>query len=140
MTKIQNFEFIECVVPQSSTGTKFFFPDQPQLRFTSLLNLVSYTTDSCTNSILSGNPLLSIANLKNTYLILYANDKECINRIPVMSLNVQGTTTASSSWVYNIAPFAGQQIVWSKSYIQSPVAYSSISGSNFSVVFGVYYA
>jgi hypothetical protein len=36
--------------------------------------------------------------------------------------------------------FAGQQIVWSKSYIQTPVAYSSISGSNYSVTFGVYYA
>lgn len=140
MTKIQNFEFIECVVPQSSTGTKFFFPDQPQLRFTSLLNLVSYTTDTCTNSILSGNPLLSIANLKNTYLVLYANDKECINRIPVMSLNAQGTTTASSAWTYQISAFAGQKIVWSKSYIQTPVAYSSISGSNYSVTFGVYYA
>lgn len=140
MTKIQNFEFIECVVPQSSTGTKFFFPDQPQLRFTSLLNLVCYTTDTCTNSILSGNPLLTIANLKNTYLVLYANDKEAVNRIPVLSLNPQGTTTASSSWVYQIAPFAGQQIVWSKSYIQTPVAYSSISASNFSVTFGVYYA
>jgi hypothetical protein len=140
MTKIQNFEFIEAVVPQSSTGTKFFFADQPQLRFTSLLNLVSYTTDTCTNSILSGNPLLSIANLKNTYLVLYANDKECINRIPVMSLNAQGTTTASSAWTYQISAFAGQQIVWSKSYIQTPVAYSSISGSNYSVTFGVYYA
>lgn len=140
MTKVQNFEFIEAIVPQSSTGTKFFFADQPQLRFVSLLNLVCYTTDTLTNSILSGNPLLTTANLKNTYLVLYYNDKEAVSRIPVLSLNPQGTTTAASSWVYNITPFAGQQIVWSKSYIQSPVAYSSISASNFSVCFGVYYA
>jgi len=140
MTKVQNFELIEIVVPQSSTGTKFFSGDQPQLRFVSLLNLVCYTTDTCTNSILSGNPLLSIANLKNTYLVLYYNDRESVNRIPVLSLNPQGTTTASSSWVYNITPFAGQQIQWSKSYIQTPTAYSSISGSSFSVCFGVYYA
>jgi hypothetical protein len=73
MTKVQNFEFIEAVVPQSSTGTKFFFPDQPQLRFVSLLNLVCYTTDTLTNSILSGNPLLTTANLKNTYLVLLTN-------------------------------------------------------------------
>jgi hypothetical protein len=140
MTKVQNFELIEIVVPQSSTGTKFFSGDQPQLRFVSLLNLVCYTTDTCTNSILSGNPLLSTANLKNTYLVLYYNDRESVNRIPVLSLNPQGTTTASSSWVYNITPFAGQQIQWSKSYIQTPTAYSSISGSSFSVCFGVYYA
>jgi hypothetical protein len=140
MQKVQNFEFIEIVVPQSSTGTRFYSNDQPQLRFVSLLNLVCYTTDTITNSVLSGNPLLSIANLKNTYLILYYNDKESVSRLPVLSLNAQGTTTASSSWVYDLTPFAGQQIVWSKSYIQSPVAYSSISASNFSVCFGVYYA
>jgi hypothetical protein len=140
MQKVQNFEFIEIVVPQSSTGTRFYSNDQPQLRFVSLLNLVCYTTDTITNSVLSGNPLLSIANLKNTYLVLYYNDKESVNRLPVLSLNAQGTTTASSSWVYDLTPFAGQQIVWSKSYIQSPVAYSSISASNFSVCFGVYYA
>jgi hypothetical protein len=140
MTKIQNFQFVEFTVPQSSTGTKFMCPDQPQLRYTSLLNLVAYTTDSCTNSILSGNPLLSIANLKNTYLVLYANDKEAINRIPILALNSQATTTASSSYVFNVAPFNGQQIIWAKSYIQTPVAYSSISASNFAVCLGVYYA
>jgi hypothetical protein len=140
MTQINNFEFLEVVVPQSSTGTKFFFPDQPQLRFKNLLNLVAYTTDTITNSILSGNPLLSIANLKNTYLVLYYDDKEAVSRIPVLSLNPQGTTTASSSWVYAMTQFAGQRIVWSKSYIQTPSSYSSISASNFSVCFGVYYA
>ena len=57
MNKVQQYEFIEVVVPQSSTGTRFYFPDQPQLRFVSLLNLVCYTPDSITNSVLSGNAL-----------------------------------------------------------------------------------
>jgi len=141
MTKIQNYQFVEIVVPQSSTGTRFYFPDQPQLRFTSLLNLVCYTTGTATNSILSGNPLLSTANLKNTYLVLYANDKEAVNRIPVLELNrVASNSTTADPYVFSLNAFAGQQIVWSKSYIQTPVAYSSITTSNYSVCFGVYYA
>ena len=140
MNKVQNYEFLEIVIPASSTGTRFYAPDQPQLRFTSLLNLVCYTTDTISNSILSGNPLLSIANLQKTFLVLYYNDKESVNRIPVLELNRVVSNAATAAYSFDITPFAGQQIIWAKSYIQTPTAYGSISASNFSVCFGVYYA
>jgi hypothetical protein len=140
MNKVQNYEFLEIVIPASSTGTRFYAPDQPQLRFTSLLNLVCYTTDTISNSILSGNPLLSIANLQKTFLVLYYNDKESVSRIPVLELNRVVSNAATAAFSFDITPFAGQQIIWAKSYIQTPTAYGSISASNFSVCFGVYYA
>ena len=140
MNKVQNYEFLEIVIPASSSGTRFYAPDQPQLRFTSLLNLVCYTTDTISNSILSGNPLLSIANLQKTFLVLYYNDKESVNRIPVLELNRVVSNAATAAYSFDITPFAGQQIIWAKSYIQTPTAYGSISASNFSVCFGVYYA
>jgi len=141
MKNVVNYEFIECVVPQSSTGTRFYFQDQPQLRFVSTLNLTCYTPGVVTNSILSGNPLLSLANLQKTYLVLYYNDKESVNRIPVLELNrVATNSSAGDPYSFSITPFAGQQIVWSKSYILTPSAYSSISSSSFSVCFGVYWA
>lgn len=141
MNKVQNYEFIEVVVPQSSTATRFYFPDQPQLRFVSMLNLVCYTPNVVTNSILSGNALLSLANLKLTYLVLYYNDKEAVNRIPILELNRIATNSASGDpYAFAITPFAGQQIIWSKSYIQTPTAYGSISGASYSVCLGVYYA
>jgi hypothetical protein len=140
MNKVQNYEFLEIVIPASSTGTRFYAPDQPQLRFSSLLNLVCYTTDTISNSILSGNPLLSIANLQKTFLVLYYNDKESVSRIPVLELNRVVSNAATAAFSFDITPFAGQQIIWAKSYIQTPTAYSSISASNFSVCFGVYYA
>ena len=138
MKNVQNYEFIEVVIPQSSTATRFYFADQPQLRFVSMLNLVAYTPAVVSNSVLSGNPLLSLANLKNTYLVLYYNDKESVNRIPVLELNRVANTTDPYS--FQITPFSGQQIIWSKSYILTPTAYSSISGSNYSACFGVYWA
>ena len=140
MNKVQNYEFLEIVIPASSSGTRFYAPDQPQLRFTSLLNLVCYTTDTISNSVLSGNPLLSIANLQKTFLVLYYNDKESVNRIPVLELNRVVSNAATAAFSFDITPFAGQQIIWAKSYIQTPTAYGSISASNFSVCFGVYYA
>ena len=140
MNKVQNYEIIEVPIQQSSSGTKFYVPDQPQLRFVSLLNLVCYTTDTISVSPLSGNPLLSIANLQKTFLVLYYNDKESVKYIPVLELNRVVSNAATAAFSFDITPFAGQQIIWSKSYIQTPTAYSSISGSNFSVCFGVYYA
>jgi hypothetical protein len=140
MNKVQNYEFIECIVPQSSTGTRFFFGDQPQLRFVSLLNLVCYTPDTITNSVLSGNAVLSLANLKTSFLVLYYNDRESVNRIPVLELNRVVSNSATAAFSFDITPFAGQQIIWAKSYIQTPTAYSSISAGNFSLCFGVYYA
>ena len=140
MNKVQNYEFIEAIVPANSTGTRFFFGDQPQLRFVSLLNLVCYTPDTITNSVLSGNAVLSLANLKTSFLVLYYNDRESVNRIPVLDLTRVVSNSATAAFSFDITPFAGQQIIWAKSYIQTPVAYSSISSGNFSVCFGVYYA
>jgi hypothetical protein len=141
MNKVQQYEFIEVVVPQSSTATRFYFPDQPQLRFVSLLNLVCYTPGVVSASVLSGNALLSLANLQKTYLVLYYNDKESVNRIPILELNRVATNSATGEpYSFAITPFAGQQIQWSKSYIQTPSAYSGISSANFSVCMGVYYA
>lgn len=140
MNKVQNYEFIEVVVPQASTGTRFFFPDFPQLRFVSMLNLVCYTADTISNSVLSGNALLPIADLKKSYLVLYYNDKESVNRIPVLELNRVVSNAATAAFSYDITPFAGQQIIWSKSYIQTPTAYAGIGAANFSICFGVYYA
>lgn len=141
MKNVQNYEFIEVVVPQASTGTRFYFADQPQLRFVSMLNLVCYTPNVVSNSILSGNALLPLADLQKTYLVLYYNDKESVNRIPVLELNrIASNSSTGDPYSFSITPFSGQQIIWSKSYILTPTAYSGISSANFSVCFGVYWA
>ena len=141
MNKVQNYDLVELVVNQSSSATKFFFPDQPNLRFVSLLNLVCYTPNVVTTSVLSGNALLSIANLQKTYLTLYYNDKEAVSKQPILELNrIASNSSSADPYAFAITPFAGQQIIWSKSYIQTPTAYTGISSANFSVLLGVYYA
>lgn len=139
--KIQNYEYISVTIPQSSTQTRFNFPDQPQLRFVSLLGLEVYTPGTVTTDILTKNPLLSIANLQNTFLVLYYNDKEAMNRIPLMALNrIASNSGTADPYVFQQNIFSGQQITWSKSYIEAAAPYSSITSSSFAVAFGVYYA
>jgi len=135
-TKIQNYEFIECPIAQGSTQTRYYFPDQPQLRYVSLLNLVAYDDNSVPTSILSGNANINGQEFSQTFLVLYANDKECINRVPLVDLNSVSINGGVGVFARNA--FAGQQIIWAKSYIQTTAAYDTTNAA--SVMFGVYYA
>jgi len=138
--KIQRYEFIECIIPANSTQTRFYFPDQPNLRFTNLLNLVSYTQSNIQTSILSNSDIISSSDALNDYLVLYFDDKEAVNRIPLSELtsatDLTGLTFGSIPALKNM--FAGQQVTWAKSYIILPTALAP--ANNTSVPFGVYYA
>ena len=146
MQKINKYEFIECIIPQSSTNTRFYFNDQPQLRFVSLNALECYNIFTVPNSILSGNANVSQANLLNGFLVLYYDDKESTNRIPLSLLNpvmsnVSPTTSAAATnfpSVFGVKSYNGQQVQWSKSYVQFVTAPNP--GAINSVCFGVYYS
>lgn len=137
---ISNYELIECLIPQASTGTRFYFPDEPQLRFASMKGLEVYTPGVVSNSPLSGNALLAIADMQKTFLVLYYNDKEAVNRIPILALNrVASNSGTGNPYVFGLNQFDNPRVIWSKSYLVTPTAYTTISSANFSVVFGVHY-
>jgi len=140
--KIQRYEFIEAIIPANSTQTRVYFPDQPNLRFTNLLNLVAYTSDNITTSILSNSSVISTTDALNVYLVLYFDDKEAVNRIPLSELtsstNLNGLSQGASGIPALKNMFAGQQVTWAKSYIILPT--SLAPANNTSVPFGVYYA
>jgi hypothetical protein len=145
MTKINKYEFIECTIPQSSSNTRFYFADQPQLRFVSLMALECYNIGTVPNSILSGNANISQANFLNGFLVLYYDDKEATNRIPLTLLNPVGANVSPATTslynypsVFGVKTYAGQQVQWSKSYVQFVTAPSPAAIN--SVCFGVYYA
>jgi hypothetical protein len=146
MQKIIKYEFIECVIAASSTATRFYFNDQPQLRFVSLQQLEVYNINTVTSSILSNNGNIANAVMATGFLVLYYDDRESVNRIPLnllnpVSSNVAPTTltTASAPSVFGVKTFNGQQVQWSKSYIQFTAA-PATAGSNTSVCVGVYYS
>jgi hypothetical protein len=137
---ISNYELIECIIPQASTGTRFFFNDEPQLRFASMKALEVYTPGVVTNSPLSGNALLALADMQKTFLVLYYGDKEAVSRIPVLALNRVATNSGTGNpYVFNLNQFENPRVIWSKSYLVTPTAYATIGSANFSVIFGVHY-
>jgi len=145
MKAIIKYEFIECVIAANSTATRFYFADQPQLRFVSLNQLEVYNINTVTSSILSGNGNIANAVMATGFLVLYYDDRESVNRIPLnllnpVSSNVAPTTltTASAPSVFGVKTFNGQQVQWSKSYIQFTGTAST--ASNTSVCVGVYYS
>jgi len=144
-SKIIKYEFIECVIAASSTATRFYFNDQPQLRFVSLQQLEVYNINTVTASILSNNGNITNTVMATGFLVLYYDDRESVNRIPLnllnpVSSNVSPTTltAASAPSVFGVKTFNGQQVQWSKSYIQFTSA--PATGSNTSVLVGVYYS
>jgi len=146
MQKINRYEFIECIIPSGASNTRFFFNDQPNLRFVSLNGLECYNIATVPTSILSGNANISQANLLNGFLVLYYDDKEATNRIPLTLLNpvssnvAPATATAATNFpsVFGVKTYNGQQVQWSKSYVQFVTAPNP--GAINSVCFGVYYS
>jgi len=147
MNKINRYQNIEVQIPYLSTATRFYFPDQPNLRFVSLINMVAYNENDYTPSVLSSLPVVPnyIDFLSNVFVVLYANDKESINRVPISEFMTNGIfQNFATSW-FRMA-FTGQEVVWPKSYLicskqfnWTDLANYGITG-NFVFPFGVYYA
>lgn len=139
--KAAKYELVELLVPGvASTGqtqTQWSFPDLPKLRYTSLLAMETFGVDTMTvspNNVAT--PTAAI--LQKSYLVLYANERQDLYRIPLISLvRTQATTGASTPFVRALFEFQGQKVTWDKSYIQ--ISSAPANTSNFSFIFGVYY-
>ena len=147
MTKIQRFQNAEVQIPYLSTASRFYFGDIPNLRFVSMLNIESYNaTVYGPLSVLSQLPVVDPGWAtgdvwNNICVVLYYNDRENTNRIPINEFfDIAFTNTP---WNFLRTTYMGQQVVWSKSYI---VLNQSLDWNNipvqtdFVVPFGVYYA
>ena len=140
MVKIDKYEFIEIIVPAGTTNTRFFANDQPQLRFVSQMALSLYPAQIVPKSILSGNNNIDDADFLQGFLVLYYGDKESTNRAPLSIFNnISNNTTTLSPSVFALAGYQGQQIQWSKSYVQFTNAPAAV-GAPRSICIGVYYA
>jgi len=128
------YELVEITVVAGSSGTRFNIPDQPKLRFTKLNAVESYNATDLTASP-SGVTPVSAANFKNSYLVLYTNGGEYLNRIPLIRLHQ--VTNSTDAYVRTLMQFMGQQVAWEKSYILT--GSSITAASSFSFLLGVYY-
>ena len=134
--KAIKYEFVEIQVASGSTAVRYSFPDLPKLRYTALQAITAYTTNSLTYCP-SGNAVVNQTIMKTAYLVLYANERQDLYRIPLVELNrIQNASTdpfVRSLWETN-----NQKVTWDKSYVELSSVPTFSSAQSFA--FGVYYA
>ena len=140
--KTSKYELVELLITgvasTGNTGTQFSFPDLPKLRYTNLQAMETFAVDTVTVSP-NNVALPSAAIMQKSYLVLYANERQDIYRVPLVSMiRTQATTSASAPFVRALYEFApGTQVTWDKCFIQ--LASAPANTTNISYVFGVYY-
>jgi hypothetical protein len=135
---LKRFEAVEIQVPSGSTLTRFYFPDQPQLRNARIVAIAVYNTAAISASILTGSTPVTSADLKKSFLTLYSGDMQLVNSLPMTSLNniQNGTTDGSDPAVFELPEIDSMIVSWTKSYVNLPTA---LSTTNVAYSFGVYY-
>lgn len=133
-TKVKRVEYVEVFIPTGSTKQVIYFPDLPNLR-TAKTNFVSAYDVNLLPVSLAGNALQALIELKNSIVTLYFDGGDFI-QIPAIAFYNFGI----SSNVYQFPlDFAGQRIVWAKSYITLTNTAGIASYANKSFVFSVGY-
>ena len=135
MTRIERFEAVEIAVPTSSTLTRFYFPDLPNLRNARITNIAIYTAGSITATPLTGSTPVTTADLKKSFLTLYEGDLQLVYNIPILSFN-SIVNSAADPYQFELPSVNGLTVSWVKSYVSLPTALAT-TGVAYS--FGVYY-
>ena len=133
--QITNAEYVEVLIPTGSTKQSIFFPDLPNLRNRPIIGIEAYaaTEQAVSNS---GQTVQALSDLPNASVTLYYDGGEYIV-VPILSLRRVGNNGANTAFFGDIPALAGQNIVWTKSYVSMNASVASFAAKSF--VFNVYY-
>lgn len=137
---IQRFELVNININAAETLTRFYFPDQPQLRGRKIWQITAYNFSQMAVSP-DNVELARIDDIRNAFLVLVDITGREIIRVPMVALtniiyNRQGALDLIVNQNANL-PLNDVTIVWEKSYIQ--LAASPITQTAFTYQFGVFY-
>jgi hypothetical protein len=135
MIRIERFEAVEIAVPSGSTLTRFYFNDLPNLRNAKITSIQVYTAGTISATPLTGSTPVTTADLKKSFLTLYAGDLQLVYNVPMISLN-NIVNSATDPYTFELPTINGMTISWIKSYVSLPTALAT-TGTAYS--FGVYY-
>lgn len=133
--QITNAEYVEVLIPTGNTKQSIFFPDLPNLRNRPITGIEAYAaTEQATSN--SGQTVQALSDLPNASVTLYYDGGEYIV-VPILSLRRVGNNGANTAFFGDIPALAGQNIVWTKSYVSMNASVGSFAAKSF--VFNVYY-
>lgn len=145
--RMKRYELVELAIPAGSTGTRFPYPDIPQLRDDTTQDIViagleTYSVDTLPLSA-NGIAVATMAQLQNAFLVLYIEGEESMRQIPLVRLNpmFQALSTGLIQSALSELPVEWLQVDWNKSYIQTAAPYGTSGAPNtaFSILLGVWY-
>jgi hypothetical protein len=121
----------------NSAGSKFYFPDQPNLRGKKIQKIAAYhraiyprTPDNI--------PLVQATAFQNSFLIAYVSGREDL-KIPLYHLTTQTNLNGNTFFTNNgYIPLFELPIVWEKSYILCSIGYTPVDPQE-AWQFGVFY-
>lgn len=135
MIRIERFEAVEISVPTSSTLTRFYFPDLPNLRNAKITGIQVYTAGTITATPLTGSTPVTTADLKKSFLTLYEGDLQLVYNVPMLNFN-NIVNSAADPYSFELPNVNGITVSWVKSYVNLPTA---LATTNVAYSFGVYY-
>lgn len=137
--RVSNFSLVTISI--TAAGTKWYFPDQPQLRGKKIQKISVYGDLLLTKSP-DNVTIVTQSVLSKAFLIAYVNGREDI-KIPLIHLssNTGNMTVGGPAIMQNTngyIPLYELPIVWEKSYIQAPTTYTPTAAQEVFML-GVFY-
>ena len=136
MPILNRFEAIEVAIPASSTNTRYYFPNLPNLASAMIQNIQCYTPGVLSASPNSGSTMVTEADLKKSFLTLYSGDLQLIYNAPLLAFNNIISSATPNAYLNGLPDINNMIISWTKSFISLA---SAPGTTNCVYAFGVYY-
>jgi len=132
--KIENAEYVEVYIPLGNTRQTYYFPDLPNLRNRAITGIEVYSAlEQATAN--SGYAVQADTDLPNASVTLYFSGGEFIV-CPIRAFK-RIDNGSNHAFFGDIPNLAGQNIVWTKSYVSMNANVANFANKSF--LFNVYY-
>jgi hypothetical protein len=144
---IKRFELVELIIPAGSTGTRFPYPDIPQLRDDTTQDIIicglkTWSVDALPLTA-NGNTVSTYLQLANSFLTLYIEGEESVRQLPYIDMIHMRQALATGTTFNNLEPIKTEylKVDWNKTYLQAATPFGTVGAPNaqFSVLLGVSY-
>jgi hypothetical protein len=144
---VKRFELVELIIPAGSTGTRFPYPDIPQLRDDTTQDIIVCGLETWSIDALPLTPTTNVnatyLQLANSFLTLYIEGEESVRQLPFINLNHMRQAAAAGTTFNAIDRLKTEylKIDWNKTYLQAATPFGTAGAPNpqFSVLLGVSY-
>jgi hypothetical protein len=144
---VKRHELVELIIPAASTGTRFPYPDIPQLRDDTTQDIIicgleTYSVESLPLTA-NGNANASYLQLANSFLTLYIDSEESVRQVPFIKMLAMRQAAAAGATFNQLDKINLEylKVDWNKTYVQAATPFGTTGAPNtqFSILLSVWY-